>query len=460
MAQIRMFWDESDVFGNPTAGLEVTNFGLHHYEIPKNACGFRLEKPGGWDEHWHFTEYGIEDVFEFQGIQWSAEFIGGPPPDFIEARGPVHGCDDGPYEFQTPLGALGITGDDPVFAGAGSFIAEFFNLAEITWLDSAGNTLGLPSAPPLKPDPEPPKLPKEFFEPSPDVKGCFRDFEGNLHCPEEADTAAMASGLNFITSGQGTPPRGVALLVAAGSGIIPQVKVIAPPGGHVNTSSISKVEVDCPAELILTATFHKAPDFAAAEVKYRFRFAHGPVSTVFSILVDGHKSVTHSVPIPLPPPIGQTPSRGGVPHGSGNLAVVMKPPGIIPGGTPSPQLDEPKFQIEALPANEHKGAVRVEVVNVFQGIVASNWNTYHLICREASRRPVLRTGLRSVRVHALQVGINRWLRRQQMPLLKIDGIFGPRTEAAVRTFQRDQGLEVDGIVGLRTWKQLLTLRGF
>jgi peptidoglycan hydrolase-like protein with peptidoglycan-binding domain len=33
----------------------------------------------------------------------------------------------------------------------------------------------------------------------------------------------------------------------------------------------------------------------------------------------------------------------------------------------------------------------------------------------------------------------------------IDGIFGPRTEAAVRAYQHDQGVAVDGIVGDRTW---------
>lgn len=36
-----------------------------------------------------------------------------------------------------------------------------------------------------------------------------------------------------------------------------------------------------------------------------------------------------------------------------------------------------------------------------------------------------------------------------------DGIFGPLTEEAVRDFQRDHRLEPDGIVGVKTWQQLL-----
>lgn len=45
--------------------------------------------------------------------------------------------------------------------------------------------------------------------------------------------------------------------------------------------------------------------------------------------------------------------------------------------------------------------------------------------------------------------------KQVQQLVFVDGIFGPITESAVRTFQKSQGLPADGIVGLRTWAALL-----
>jgi hypothetical protein len=46
------------------------------------------------------------------------------------------------------------------------------------------------------------------------------------------------------------------------------------------------------------------------------------------------------------------------------------------------------------------------------------------------------------------------LRTTVAPELVVDGYFGPRTEVAVRDFQRAAGLAVDGLVGPRTWPAL------
>lgn len=62
----------------------------------------------------------------------------------------------------------------------------------------------------------------------------------------------------------------------------------------------------------------------------------------------------------------------------------------------------------------------------------------------------LRRGSRGSEVEALQLALNRAGFLSDAP----DGIFGPRTEAAVREFQRSRGLRVDGVAGPQTWQAL------
>lgn len=65
-------------------------------------------------------------------------------------------------------------------------------------------------------------------------------------------------------------------------------------------------------------------------------------------------------------------------------------------------------------------------------------------------RPTLRSGSQGSDVRFLQQKLKD-LGYDPGP---VDGIFGPRTERAVRSFQAARGLAVDGIVGRRTWAAL------
>jgi peptidoglycan hydrolase-like protein with peptidoglycan-binding domain len=64
--------------------------------------------------------------------------------------------------------------------------------------------------------------------------------------------------------------------------------------------------------------------------------------------------------------------------------------------------------------------------------------------------PLVRSGDREHPVRTLQ----QLLRARNHPVA-VDGIFGPKTDAAVRAFQMDKHLAVDGIVGPASWRALI-----
>ena len=59
-------------------------------------------------------------------------------------------------------------------------------------------------------------------------------------------------------------------------------------------------------------------------------------------------------------------------------------------------------------------------------------------------RPTRRRGMTGDLVQQVQAKVG----------VQADGSFGPRTEAAVRAFQRTSGLVPDGIVGPKSWRAL------
>jgi peptidoglycan hydrolase-like protein with peptidoglycan-binding domain len=63
----------------------------------------------------------------------------------------------------------------------------------------------------------------------------------------------------------------------------------------------------------------------------------------------------------------------------------------------------------------------------------------------------VRQGSTGAAVRALQAQLNKKRRLS----LAVDGVFGPATNSAVRTFQSHAGIGVDGIVGPTTWRNLI-----
>ena len=64
--------------------------------------------------------------------------------------------------------------------------------------------------------------------------------------------------------------------------------------------------------------------------------------------------------------------------------------------------------------------------------------------------PLVKQGSQNHPVQTLQ-----YLLRARGHTISVDGIFGPKTDAAVRSFQKDKNLTVDGIVGPQTWSALI-----
>lgn len=69
------------------------------------------------------------------------------------------------------------------------------------------------------------------------------------------------------------------------------------------------------------------------------------------------------------------------------------------------------------------------------------------------KRPMLRKGSKGSYVKEVQSALRKWS-KNALPRYGVDGDFGKETDEWVRFFQRAYDLEVDGIVGPKTWAQI------
>jgi peptidoglycan hydrolase-like protein with peptidoglycan-binding domain len=113
---------------------------------------------------------------------------------------------------------------------------------------------------------------------------------------------------------------------------------------------------------------------------------------------------------------------------------------------------------KALPATEITGtfdSTTEQAVKDFQqgsgltvdGIVGPQ--TWHALPADPDT-PTLSRGASGNSVVALQNGLKKYATSATDPG-PVDGDFGPNTEGAVKAYQQDRGVHVDGIVGDQTW---------
>jgi len=75
--------------------------------------------------------------------------------------------------------------------------------------------------------------------------------------------------------------------------------------------------------------------------------------------------------------------------------------------------------------------------------------------KAAAGRPIVKQGDKGPWVKDLQEGINQIVGKK---VLTPDGAFGAETTKWVKQFQKDRGLPADGVVGTKTWEQVIAVR--
>jgi hypothetical protein len=371
---IYMYWDGfDDPFEDGSLhGIAVADDWPDEVQIPDNACGFRLQRPGEWKYPWHFSYPGLPGaILKVNDFEYSSEYVatlGAGYPDFIEARGPVYACQEGSFSFYPTLTAFGVP--DPVIAGAGSFTAQFSDPKEVTFLNSAGQEI----EPPEPEWEEEPKLPKEFLD----------EYWSEECVPHELGGAIYDA---ICTEQPGPPTSFASTEVVSSPGFLPYVtpalRARRPVRTRRRVSGRTVAEVECPTTIWLTARFVKNPRFSSAEVAYRFVTNYGN-SPAFHTFVDGRRAVTHAATFPFKRIV--TPGHQGPPRRPDTITVEPDRPDPSPEGHRPIRPTDP--EIAFLPEDEHLVVVKLEVLNGEEEMISPS-TTLRFRCKKPAVTPAV-----------------------------------------------------------------------
>jgi peptidoglycan hydrolase-like protein with peptidoglycan-binding domain len=129
--------------------------------------------------------------------------------------------------------------------------------------------------------------------------------------------------------------------------------------------------------------------------------------------------------------------------------VVQQRGGVQLKGDTGQVGDRYEQHADAVAARVVAGGSAVELLDGMAGSGrASSGAVQRLVEDRPATHAVVRRGSTGAEVRTLQTRLNE---DGAEPALVVDGIFGPKTQAAVIAFQGRHGLAADGVVGLRTW---------
>lgn len=270
----------------------------------------------------------------------------------------------------------------------------------------------------------------------------------NFHNAQKRDRDVS---IHFNAFARTDAPRGTECLYATQLGLAGQVaRAMASAGGFINRGAKKRSDLAFlnrtkqPAVLLEVCFVDSSADVALYH-RYFEGICRGIAESISGVRMPiSPELISPPEPVPLP-------TEPQLPTGANIVDIIIKTKGHVDVKiNDDPINDGAGEQIVASP-----NRLALTLVHDGDVVVTVNGEDFHIELPTTppptQPRPTLRRGSRGPDVRIVQNALNA---------LPIDGIFGIKTETAVRKFQEEQALTIDGIVGPRSWEALERMCGW